>query len=92
MENKLSYEEVEVGLRRKLELLKVAKQVFLAPLPKVLDDPPYYSFYRPKGAIVTIKYMEFEAPLDIIYASVNPYGFNNNKRGSYYKTKKYPKK
>ena len=61
----------------------VANQVFLAPLPEVLNDPPYYSFYRPKGAIVTIKYMEFEAPLDIIYTLVNSNGFNNHKRGAY---------
>ena len=66
--------------------------MFLDPLPKVLDDPPYYTFYRPNRAIVTIKDMEFEAPLDIIYTSVNSDGFNNHKRGSFYKTKKYPKK
>ena len=57
--------------------------MFLAPLPKVLEDPPYYSFYRPKGTIVTIKDMEFEVPLDIIYTSVNSNGFKNHKRGAY---------
>ena len=57
--------------------------MFLDPLPEVLDDPPYYSFYRPKAAIVTIKDIEFEAPLDIIYTSVNLDGFNNHKIGSY---------
>ena len=44
--------------------------MFLDPLPEVIEDPPYYTFYRPKGAIVTMKYMEFEAPIDIIYALV----------------------
>ena len=57
--------------------------MFLDPLPEVLEDPPYYSFYRPKGSIFTIKDMEFEALLDIIYASVNSDGFNNYKRGAY---------
>ena len=61
----------------------MANQVFLAPLSEVLEDPPYYTFYRPKGAIVTIKGMEFEAPLDLIYALVNSYGFNKHKRGAY---------
>ena len=58
-------------------------QVFLAPLPEVLEDPPYYSFYRTKGEILTIKDMEFEDPLDIIYASVNSDGFKNHKRRAY---------
>ena len=58
-------------------------QVFLAPLPEVLEDPPYYTFYRPKGAIVTMKDMEFEVPIEIIYALVKSNGFNKLKRGSY---------
>ena len=61
----------------------MANQVFLDPLPEFLSDPPYYSFYRPKRDMGTIKDMEFEAPLDIIYASVNSDGFNNHKRGAY---------
>ena len=63
--------------------------MFLSPLPEVLEDPPYYSFYRPKGSIVTIKDMEFESPLDIIYTKVNLDRFNKHKRGAYYKTNKY---
>ena len=57
--------------------------MFLAPLPKVIEDPPYYTIYRPKGAIVTIKSMEFEAPLEIIYVELNSDGFNKHKRGAY---------
>ena len=70
-------------MRRKLELLRVENRVFLSPLPEVLEGPPYYTFYRTKGSIVTIKDMECEAPLDIIYVEVNSYGFNKHKRGAY---------
>ena len=58
LEIKETYEKVEATLKSEYDPIKVVGQYFPYSLPKIPKFPSYYTFYRPKGSLVTKEDME----------------------------------